>query len=371
MVHQSELPWRMLCRKYGAELCYTPMINSAQFTLKNEKYREQNFRTCKEDRPLIVQFCANDPATLLHAAELVQDECDAVDINLGCPQQIAKRGHYGSFLQDEWDLISSMGNNCLLNITLVRILNENLKIPVTCKIRIFPDVERTVQYSRMLESSGCSLLTVHGRTREQNGQLTGLADWEQIRRVKESVSIPVIANGNILYHEDIDKCMEVTKCDGVMVAETNLANPGIFCDKQFFIPDLVDEYLELCEKYPVPELYIRPHLFRMYRHSIEKHKELRDELAQSKTFQDMKAVASKFRKALENDREAESDPDVACGLKFSVNEQGIRDYPSYICQPYVRPSKEAELNKRKDDPDRIQQISKKMKPCENIILKQY
>jgi tRNA-dihydrouridine synthase 1 len=74
--------------------------------IEDKTYIEKNFTTCKEDRPLFVQFCANDPDVLLKAAKLVEDRCDAVDINCGCPQGIAKKGHYGSFLLEEPDLIA-------------------------------------------------------------------------------------------------------------------------------------------------------------------------------------------------------------------------------------------------------------------------
>jgi tRNA-dihydrouridine synthase len=99
-----------------AQLCYTPMINAKMFSPPSaHAYRAQAFNTsCLEegsnthDRPLIVQFCANNPSQLLTSALAVQDHCDAVDINLGCPQDIARKGHYGSFLMDEWELIHDL-----------------------------------------------------------------------------------------------------------------------------------------------------------------------------------------------------------------------------------------------------------------------
>ena len=157
MVDQSELPYRMLTRKYGANLCYTPMLHSRMFA-EGEGYRREFFCPHPEDRPLVVQFCGNDPEILLKAAKYVENDCDAVDINFGCPQGIAKKGNYGSFLLEKTELIRS----------LVSTLHQNLKVPVTCKMRCLPKEADTIALAKVMESAGCAMLVVHGRTRKHN-----------------------------------------------------------------------------------------------------------------------------------------------------------------------------------------------------------
>lgn len=282
MVDQSELPYRMLCRKYGATLAYTPMFHSSNFS-QFPGYREREFQTCPEDRPLFVQFCGHDADTVLAAAMHVVGQCDAVDLNLGCPQGIAKKGFYGSFLMERWDVIH----------TILHTLSVELPIPVTAKMRVFDDLSLTLRYARMLRDTGIHLLTVHGRTREMKGQFTGLADLDKIAAVKREIrNIPVLANGNILQFSDIALNLEKTRCDGVMSAEALLWDARLFAD----VPDYVltgrgfiagrmqrlaslnccREYLSLVMgKYPCPAAYAKSHVFKMCHHSMEVHQQMR------------------------------------------------------------------------------------------------
>jgi tRNA-dihydrouridine synthase len=220
MVDHSDLSYRMLTRKYGAQLVYTQMFSSNCF-VQSAELRSQLFTTCPEDRPLIVQFCGNDPQTLLSAARFIENHCDAVDINLGCPQGIAKRGHYGAFLMEELELLTS----------IVSTLSQGLKVPVTCKTRIYRnDFERSVKLCETLVQAGASMLTIHGRSREEKGNLVADCDWSMIARLKAHFGdrIPIIANGGIESMDDVQKCLNETMADGVMTSEAILENPALF-----------------------------------------------------------------------------------------------------------------------------------------------
>ncbi|KAI1317310.1 tRNA-dihydrouridine(16/17) synthase [NAD(P)(+)]-like protein [Mortierella claussenii] len=333
MVDQSELAWRILSRRYNADLCYTPMFNARLFA-QEEKYRDEHWAGLKDglggggpnDRPLITQFCANDPEYLLQAALLVAPYCDAVDINLGCPQHIARRGHYGSFLMEDWPLIAS----------LISTLHKHLPIPVTAKIRVFPEVEKTVAYAKMVVEAGAQILVVHGRLREMKGHLTGVADWEKIRRVQEEVGhlVPVIANGNILYHEDVERCMKETGCAGVMSAEGSLYNPAIFTPGHPTSWKLAEEYLTICDELDTKIAYTRGHLFKIFQPCLSIHTDLRTELGLTNSREGMWEVTRKLKERLIKDEEDSK----LKGESFEgrVNEKGFPILPHWVAQPYFR-----------------------------------
>jgi len=290
MVDQSYIAFRALCRRYGTQLCYTPMMHSKIFAT-DAAYRSKHFVTDPQDRPLVVQFCANNPSYLLQAAKYVENQCDAVDINLGCPQNIAKSGNYGAFLMESPELVYQM----------VNVLHKYLSVPVFCKMRILRDIEQTVKFAKMLQDAGCQLLTVHGRTKEQKGRYQSLADWSAIKRVKEELSIPVIANGNIRELSDVMRCLQETKVDGVMSAEGLLKTPPLFSGRVVEACDISHEYLDICEKeYPTSYKYVRTHLLRMMKSRLEVYSDLRLSMSETRNIREARKVIEEVRERVLN-----------------------------------------------------------------------
>lgn len=277
MVDQSELAFRALCRRYGSTGAYTPMLHARLF-LEGAPYRAEHFSTCATDRPLLAQFCANDPEVLLGAARLVAPHVDGVDINLGCPQRIARRGRYGAFLMDDPELA------CAMVASLVRGLPGT---PVTVKIRRFQDPARTVAWAAALEAAGVSMVAVHGRTREQKTASAVAADWAHIAAVKAALRVPVLGNGNVACLEDAAALMRDTGVDGVLSAEPLLADPGLFWARRADPGGdggptegcrLLLEYLDLCDVYPAPFRMVKAHAFRMIGPWLAEHADLREQL---------------------------------------------------------------------------------------------
>ena len=305
MVDQSEPAFRELCRRHGCDLAYTPMFNARIFA-------DQGGTTFTplegtgSDRPLVVQFAGHDPAHLLAAGKLVQDRCDAVDINLGCPQRIAKRGRFGAFLLEEHVPVEpepgAGGSSCCSDWPLLRelvgTLRNQLDVPVTCKIRVFDDAQRTIELARTLQDAGCSLLTVHGRTLAQKGRETGAPRWEAIARVKQAVSIPVLANGGIETSADMARCLAQTGCDGCMVAEAALENPAIWEGGAAGAAqeELGLELLAVLREGHHADLNsTKQHLFTMCYAGLQVHTDLRGRLHKARELDEMEQIVRELQ----------------------------------------------------------------------------
>jgi tRNA-dihydrouridine synthase len=283
MVDQSDLAFRLLVKKNGVDLAYTQMLHARNFCRDNTYQRDcvdwknyscQPFGEYVEkepaaitDRNLIVQLAGDDPDILERAGKLVQGDAsvEAVDLNLGCPQKIAKRGNYGAYLLQDTTRV----------VMLLKHMVNTLNIPVTAKIRRLSTDDETVDLVRRLEDVGVSMVTVHGRTVEQSKLFTGPCDWGVIKAVKEAVSIPVVANGGVQCRQDALDCLDFTGADMVMSSEALLENPKLFsvegdiAFRERFVRaqlDTVREYLDIVRSYQLPSpLYqvVRSHLFKM------------------------------------------------------------------------------------------------------------
>ena len=213
----TDLPFRLICKENDAGLVYTEMV-SAKALLYNDEKTKLLLKTSDKEKPLAVQIFVSDVEAIAYASKYVSEFTDIVDINMGCPApKVVKNGD---------------GSRLLLNLELVKQITEtavaNSKVPVTVKMRTGWDADNivVVEAAKIAEKAGASAITVHGRTRSQ--YYSGEADWNIIKQVKESVSIPVIGNGDVTSREIAKKRLEQSGVDAIMIGRGAFGNPWIF-----------------------------------------------------------------------------------------------------------------------------------------------
>ena len=219
MAGVTDIPFRKICRKFGPGLTYTEMASTKAMEFGSDK-TEKIIQIMSDERPSIVQIFGSDKDTIRKTIGKLnqQEDIDIIDINMGCPApKLVKNGD---------------GAGLLLDLKKVEeIIKEATSVskkPITVKTRkgFNDDIITAVEVAKICEKYGVAMITIHGRTREQ--YYSGVADLDIIKKVKESVKIPVIGNGDITDVESAKKMFEYTGCDGIMIARGAQGNPWIF-----------------------------------------------------------------------------------------------------------------------------------------------
>ena len=227
----TDLPFRLICEKFEPGLVVTEMVSSKALLYNDEKTKKL-LNTTNEKRPISMQIFGSDEEAMAYGAKYISNIADIVDINMGCPApKVTKNGDGSKLLTD----IEKAGR-------IIDSVVKNSSKPVTLKIRLGWDKEHIVaaEIAKIAESLGVSAIIVHGRTRDE--YYSGKSNLEEIRRVKEAVSIPVIGNGDIVDEETARNMFEKTGCDGIMIGRAAIGNPWIF--------ERVRYYLKTGEKLP-------------------------------------------------------------------------------------------------------------------------
>ena len=218
MAGVSDRAYRELCVRFGAAYCVSEMVSSKALSF-NSKKSEELMEISDLERPCGIQIFGDDPKCMADAAKhALENKPDIIDINMGCPAPKISSNGSGSALM----------KNPRLCGEIVKAVTAVADIPVTVKIRKGWDDDsvNAVEVAKICESAGAAAITVHGRTRQQYYKPP--VDYDIIRAVRESVSVPVIANGDIDSAERAKEVMDITGCDLVMIGRATLGNPWIF-----------------------------------------------------------------------------------------------------------------------------------------------
>ena len=220
MAGVTDWAFRNICAELGAGITVTEMVSSRALVYKDQKSAKL---LRKNDGSLCgAQIFGNDPEIMAQAAVLALEisGCDFIDINMGCPMP----------------KIANSGDGCGLMRTpelagdILAAVVKAVKVPVTVKCRLGWDKGNinVLEFTKRMEDNGASLITVHGRTRAQ--LYTGTADWDYIAKVKQQLSVPVIANGDVIGAESALRCLKWTGADGLMIGRATFGDPWIFAE---------------------------------------------------------------------------------------------------------------------------------------------
>ena len=240
----TDKPFRQMVRKFGKQTLFTEMVG-VESLLRSHPVTKKMMQVADEEN-IVVQLVGPDAVHVAQAAKIAEDMgIRAIDINMGCPVKKLISNYSGAKLMLEPERAAD----------IVNTVSNAVNIPVSVKMRLGWDEKRqnAIEFARLMFQSGASRLTVHGRTKDQG--YSGQADWQAIAEVKRAVSIPVIANGDIVDRESALSAESITGADGLMIGRGALGRPWILSEietgkkPEFDLADLVLEHLDLMLDY--------------------------------------------------------------------------------------------------------------------------
>lgn len=236
--------FRILCKENGAGLVSTPMINTNSYINNREE-----FYWYETEMPLMVQFIGNNPEEFKECVKNVKN-CSVVDLNAGCPSPDQCKNKSGAALLKDLPLLKK----------IIKTMVKYSPVPVSVKTRMGWEEDNSVKIGELVQDCGAEFLTIHARTRFM-GYGTP-ADWKVIKKIKKALSIPVIASGDLLNPKNIKDCLDLTNCNGVMIARGAINNPFIFNDSLHYLKtgelithsklerlELIERFIQLYQEY--------------------------------------------------------------------------------------------------------------------------
>lgn len=223
MAGYSDVPHRGLCRSFGSAMNYTEFVAVEELLGKKRTGPAwQLLDFTPDDRPMVFQIFGNNAELILKAAQRIEElGPDIIDINMGCStRKVSGRGAGVAMMRTPQLVAQTM-----------RLLTQHLSVPVTAKIRLgWEGEENYLEIGRILQDNGCAAVAIHPRTKEQ--KYGESADWDAITALKQALSIPVIGNGDIASSADIDRMLDQTGCDAVMIGRAAIGNPWLFARRE-------------------------------------------------------------------------------------------------------------------------------------------
>ncbi len=218
MADMTDSAFCRVAKNLGAPIVFREMISAEGLVHGSEKsFRMGAFHD--EERPIVQQLFGADPTSMAEAVKMIDDAYrpDGFDVNMGCPVYKITSNFNGAALMKDAPLASR----------IIRAMKNATPSPVSVKLRLgWSKPDEVLEFIKVVEDAGADLVTIHGRTKEQG--YSGVADWEMIGRAKARTSLPVLANGDVHSPDVVKKALEVSGCDGVLIARGALGNPWIF-----------------------------------------------------------------------------------------------------------------------------------------------